>query len=198
MADSGDEVERLGSVVLAESTDGVDEAGSAIPKSGVEVSLASFVSFAELNRGNDGSVLGKLGNDAFTEVAGAAVAGVVEAGVVEAGEAVSAVSSPWLGVEDAPKIGVVGKVAVPADASSGGNGLFATELAAAGVAGVEVNPLLGAVLNAAHGSVVDGLLLGVNGPVTPEISGVVVSRSTRFSSSGFSVVFVPLIATKPP
>lgn len=196
MAESGDEVARLGNAELAESTDGVDEAGSAIPKSGVEVSLASFVSFAELNRGNDGSVLGKLGNDAVAEVVGAAVAGVVEAG-----DAVSAVSNPGLGVEDTPKIGVVGKVAVPADASSGGNGLFATELAAAGAAGVEVNPLLGAVLNAAQGSVVDvvdGLLLGVKGPVTPEISGVVVSRSTRFSSSGFSVVFVPLRATKPP
>jgi hypothetical protein len=193
MAASGDAVARLGSAELAESTDGVDEAGSAIPKSGVEVSLASF---AELNSGNDGSVLGKLGNDAVADVVGAAIAGVVEAG-----EAVSAINNPGLGVEDAPKIGVVGKVAVPADASSGGNGLFATELDAAGAAGVEVNPLVGAVLNAAHGSVVeivDGLLLGVNGPVTPEISGVVVSRSTRFSSSGLSVVFVPLSATKPP
>jgi hypothetical protein len=196
VAESRDEVARLGSAGLAESTDGVDETGSAIPKSGVEVSLASFDSFAELNKGSDGSVLGKLGNDAVADVVGAAIAGVVEAG-----EAVSAVSNPGLGVEDDPKIGVVGKVAVPADASSGGNGLFATELAVAAAAGVEVNPLLGAVLNAAHGSVVevvDGLLLGVNGPVTPEISGVVVSRSTRFSSSGFSVVFVPLSATKPP
>ena len=196
MAESGDEVARLGSAELAESTDGVDEAGSAIPKSGVEVSLASFASFAELNSGSDGSVLGKLGNDAVEDVDGAAIVGVVDVGI-----AVSAVNNPGLGVEDAPKIGVVGKVAVPADASSGGNGLFATELDAAGAAGVEVNPLLGAVLNAAHGSVVevvDGLLLGVNGPVTPEISGVVVSRSTRFSSSGLSVVFVPLSATKPP
>ena len=193
MAESGDEFARLGSAELAESTDGVDEAGSAIPKSGVDVSLASF---AELNRGNDGSVLGKLGNDAVADVDGAAIVGVAEVG-----EADSAVNKPGLDVEDDPKIGMVGKVAVPADASSGGNGLFATELAAAGAAGVEVNPLLGAVLNAAHGSaveVVDGLPLGVNGPVTPEISGVVVSRSTRFSSSGFSVVFVPLSATKPP
>jgi hypothetical protein len=58
-------------------------------------------------------------------------------------------------------------------------------------------------LKAAQGSVdvlvADGaVLLAVKGPVTPEMSGVVVSRSTRFSSSGFSVVFVPLSATKPP
>jgi hypothetical protein len=164
--------------------------GRAIPKSGVDVSGASFV---ELKSGNGGSELGEFGKDAFADGNGVATDGRVEA----------AVNNPGLGVGDVPNIGVVGKVAVPAKASSCGKALFAFGIAAGG-AGVAAKPALGAELKAAQGSVVaavavDGLLLlAVKGPVTPEMSGVVVSRSTRFSSSGFSVVFVPLSATKPP
>jgi hypothetical protein len=197
MVASGDDPARAGSGGLADSTEGrVLVAGRAIPKSGVDVSGASFV---ELKSGNGGSELGEFGKDAFADGDGVATDGSVGA----------AVNNPGLAVGDASKIGVVGKVAVPAKASSCGNWfscgnwLFALGVAVEG-AGVEANPALGVELKAAQGSVVaavgvDGLLLlAVKGPVTPDISGVVVSRSTRFSSSGFNVVFVPLSATKPP
>jgi hypothetical protein len=187
---SVDEPERLGRDGLADATGGRVDDGNAIPKSGVEVSFASFV---ELKSGNDGSGFGELGKASMADGTGV---------VTAAGVGVE-VNNPGLCDEEVPKIGVVGKVAVPTEESSGVNGLFALGLADAG-AGVEANPVLGAVLNAAHGSVVvavdvnELLLVAVNGPVTPDISGVVVSRSTRFSSSGLSVVFVPLSATKPP
>lgn len=184
------EPEGLGRDGLAESTGGRVDDGNAIPKSGVEVSFASFV---ELKSGNDGSGFGELGKASMADGTGV---------VTAAGVGVE-VNNPGLGDEEVPEIGVVGKVAVPAEESSRGNGIFALGFADAG-AGVGANPVLGAVLNAAHGSVVAAvdvnelLLVAVNGPVTPDISGVVVSRSTRFSSSGLSVVLVPLSAMKPP
>lgn len=188
-AASGIDPVTTGKVEPFDATDEMGELGRAIPKSGDELLFGSLVA---LRSGSDGSELVELGS-----------AGAAEGkGVVAGGATGEAVNNPGLGVGTVPKIGVVGKVAVPATASNAGNGLAASGIAAAG-AGEELKPALGAVLKAAHGSpvaaVVDGaLLVAVNGPVTPEMSGVVVSRSTRFSNSGFNVVFVPLSATKPP
>lgn len=187
-AASGVDPVMTGNVEPFDATEEMGELGRAIPKSGVELLLASLVAL----RSGSGTEFAELGR------AGAAEGN----GVVAGGAAGEAVNNPGLGVGTVPKIGVVGNVAVPATASNDGKELAASGIAAAG-AGEELKPALGAVLKAAHGSpvaaVVDGaLLVAVNGPVTPEMSGVVVSRSTRFSSSGFNVVFVPLSATKPP
>ncbi len=177
---------------LGSTAGGNFESGSAIPKSGLET--ASADSFVVPSRGKAGTALAGAGDGEGDANGGG-----------EAGKGV-AVKSPGLEVVFEGgfefKMGFVGKVANPDEASGEFNGLSAgLAFGSEGLAAPK--PALGVVLKAAQGSVdvlvADGaVLLAVKGPVTPEMSGVVVSRSTRFSSSGFSVVFVPLSATKPP